>query len=366
MTDRETLLLEIGRRLVNQEQAVVIVPAKKPSGGFWFGGGNMIADRQGRLYVSGRYRNSGDSRTGVGKGERGKELAIFRSEDDGQSFKKVVSFEKPELNVNGWEVLSIEGTAMRWTGNSVELYLSTEKSGRPFADGYNHYHKPGTGSWTIERITASSIEELDPAKVETVLENRDPRWFNVKDPFVYENAGRNTVIGFCTHPFNWASSNTGYAVLNTDGSLSEEMNLSFFPRGFCWDVGVCRGTGFLDLPRSGILTDQLHTLCFYDGAEAMRDYPQHRKAAVRPRGFSCEELGGLACFVDGNPDTTTRVSEIEPAFISPWGSGSSRYVDVLEFNEYYYVTWQQSQSDGSQPLVMNRVPRAEILGMLEY
>ena len=49
--------------------------------GFWFGGGNMVQDHDGTLWLVGRYRNHGDSRTGLGAGERGLELALFRSDD---------------------------------------------------------------------------------------------------------------------------------------------------------------------------------------------------------------------------------------------------------------------------------------------
>ncbi|HSG69431.1 MAG TPA: hypothetical protein VLA12_03405, partial [Planctomycetaceae bacterium] len=59
-----------------------------------------------------------------------------------------------------------------------------------------------------------------------------------------------------------------------------------------------------------------------------------------------------------------RLSRYEPAFVSPFGTGCSRYVDVLIADDGMYVTWQQSQSDFSQPLVMNFVPRAKIEALL--
>ena len=51
-------------------------------------------------------------------------------------------------------------------------------------------------------------------------------------------------------------------------------------------------------------------------------------------------------------------------FISPTGTGCSRYVDVLETKDGFYATWQQSQDDLSQPLVMNFVSRDEALQIL--
>ena len=97
LADRdEAALLRFAHALVDQESARVIVPPKRRETGFWFGGGNMIEDPKGCLYVVGRYRNHGDSRTGLHLGERGLELAIFRSSDRGQTFEKLVSWTKAE------------------------------------------------------------------------------------------------------------------------------------------------------------------------------------------------------------------------------------------------------------------------------
>jgi hypothetical protein len=93
--------------LIDQHQARMVVEPYADEPGFWFGGGNLIAADDGNLYISGRYRNSGDARTGVGKGSRGLELAIFRSRDSGRSFEKIVSFSKEDLNTDDKQVISI-------------------------------------------------------------------------------------------------------------------------------------------------------------------------------------------------------------------------------------------------------------------
>jgi hypothetical protein len=115
--------------LIDPHQARTIVEPYTDEPGFWFGGGNMIAADDGSLYVAGRYRNSGDARTGVGEGTRGLELAIFRSWDGGRSFEKIVSFSKENLSTDGKQVISIEGAALQVLDESVELFISTEKSG---------------------------------------------------------------------------------------------------------------------------------------------------------------------------------------------------------------------------------------------
>lgn len=63
--------------------------------------------------------------------------------------------------------------------------------------------------------------------------------------------------------------------------------------------------------------------------------------------------------VDDDPGSMERLSRYFPLFVSPWGTGCSRYVDVLQTQEGFYATWQQGQADGSQPLVANFVSREE-------
>jgi len=356
-------LMKFSNALVDQEKAKIIVPAQEPSTGFWFGGGNMISDC-GNLYISGRYRNYGDSRTGTGAGVRGLELAIFKSEDMGKSFSKIKSFSKKDLNINDREVLSIEGTALYKSENGVELFISTEKLNRSFPPGLEHFHKPGTGSWTIEVMKAESVEALDTKNYKTILESQDPRWFNIKDPFTYTADNGDLILGYCTHPFNWSSSNTGYVVRKKGENRFSDQNNNFFPRGFCWDVGITRGTSLVHVPQVGDFANGTTSLFFYDGGEAMRSYESHSKAVVRPRGYSCEELGGIAAIENDKMESVERLSIPLPTFISPWGSGCSRYVDVLETEEGFYTSWQQSQKDFSQPLVMTFLPRKEAESIL--
>jgi hypothetical protein len=107
----------------------------------------------------------------------------------------------------------------------------------------------------------------------------------------------------------------------------------------------------------GEFRDHEVSLLFYDGGECVRDLDAHRSAVKRPRGYSCEEIGGLAYYCDGDLRTIDRLSVNGPLFVSPHGTGCSRYVDVLSTDEGYYASWQQAQADGSQPLVMNFVSR---------
>ena len=123
---------------------------------------------------------------------------------------------------------------------------------------------------------------------------------------------------------------------------------------------MTRGTCIVDVPRVGAFRDRCASLLFYDGGESVRNLDEHEKAVKRPRGYSCEELGGVAYFVDGEFDHARRLSKNLPMFVSPMGTGCSRYVDVLRTDEGLFAIWQQSQEDLSQPLVMNFLSTAEV------
>ena len=70
---------------------------------------------------------------------------------------------------------------------------------------------------------------------------------------------------------------------------------SVLERGATWDVACARVTDRLAVPQVGLLAGLPRlSLYFYDGAECLRSLDENAKAVSRPRGYSCEELGGLA------------------------------------------------------------------------
>jgi hypothetical protein len=113
--------------LIDQRSARVIVRPNRAADGYWFGGGNLLEDAAGTLWLVGRFRDAGDSRTGLGAGERGLACALFASADGAASFEPVRSWSKADLSALG-AVLSIEGTALRRRAEGgVELFVSLEK-----------------------------------------------------------------------------------------------------------------------------------------------------------------------------------------------------------------------------------------------
>jgi hypothetical protein len=354
-------LIRLSHALIDQKKAKVLIRPMKNLSGFWFGAGNMVEDNKGNFYLSGRYRNYGDSRTGLYAGERGVELAIFKSEDRGKSFKKIVFFSKEDLSYRDRRVLSIEGSFLHFTEEEVELYVSTEKTGIPYPEGLEEFKKPGTGVWSIDIIKAKSIEKLKSAKIKSLLEGEDPKYLHLKDPVVFKNTQGNTFLIFCTNPFTWASSNSGLAIRPKGSSDFKRFNYTFFSRGFTWDVAISRITGVLHVPKKGFFADMPSSyLFFYDGGESMRKYEEHPHAIKRPRGYSCEEIGGLAFSTEKGFPEIECLSDTLSFFTSPFGTGCSRYVKTLQTEEGIFATWQQSQKDLSQPLVVHFLDKDKV------
>jgi hypothetical protein len=354
----EAKLMAFAHALVDQARARIVVPPNHPSTGFWFGGGNLTVDPSGDVLLVGRYRNRGDSRLGLAAGERGCELAIFRSSDRGENFVKALSFSKSDLSQSRFPVLSIEGSALYFGPSGVELFVSSEKDGIGYPAGLESFLKAGCGVWSIDRLAAKSWEELKQSRIETAFASVNPEFLHVKDPHVAKGPDGGLQLLFCTHPFCWSSSNTAFAVRPVGSQFFDPPRFDMFPRGATWDVAISRGSCLLDVPAVGSFRQTRVTLLFYDGGESLRNLDEHAGGVHRPRGYSCEELGGVAYCVRGDDAQFHRLSRNFPSFISPYGTGCSRYVDVLDDREDYYVTWQQSQPNGSQPLVMNVVRKS--------
>lgn len=359
---QESAFKKLLAQLIDQQTAHVVVPPYQAKYGFWFGGASLARGSDGIIWLSGRYRNYGDSRTGLAAGERGLECAIFRSEDGGHSFQKVCSWSKADLSRPERKVLSIEGTALhRLPDGTWELFVSSEKE-MAYPAGLEQLQKPGTGVWTIDRLIGPSPDQVDPATMESVLENHDwPEYLHVKDPVVFDAPGGGTAMVFCSHPHAWSSSNTGLAVQPNDGGDFRLQNWEIVSRGAAWDVAATRITARLPLPQVGLFAGApACAIYFYDGAECLRPHNENRQGHSRPRGYSCEELGGAFFGWDDAFPNMDRISRLEPLFVSPWGTGCSRYVDCLVTDAGILAVWQQSQPDESQPLVGHFLPMATV------
>jgi hypothetical protein len=359
-------LLALLAALIDQTQARVLVPPLAAQPGFWFGGGNLAAGGQGVIWLTGRYRNAGDSRTGLEAGTRGLECTLFRSTDGGATFQKVAGWSKADLSQPGRAVISLEGTALyRRPDGRWEYYISAERA-EAYPAPWDAYQKPGTGVWSIDCMAAATPDALDPAALAPVLHGRDhPEVLHVKDPVVFDAPTGETALIFCSHPFTWASSNSGLALRPAAAATFTVATWELAPRGAAWDVAATRITARLPVPRLGLFADlPPASIYFYDGAECLRAHDEHGQARRRPRGYSCEEIGGAFLGWDAGFPRLARLSVLQPLFVSPWGTGVSRYVDVLATGDTLFATWQQGQADGSQPLVGHHLPLADVARLL--
>ena len=365
MIDR---LKELGQRLIDQRNARIIVPALGNESGFWFGGGNLIQDQDGTILACGRFRNPGDARTGTGSGERGLEFSVFRASSPDSTFSKALSFSKDDLSKNE-EVVSIEGASLLPSGTDSttwELFVSTEKR-ISYPKGLINFQKPGTGVWSIDRIKGEgNIDSLSPDTLKTVADSPKGESLHVKDPVAFRINPGSTELAYCHHPFSWASSNTGLTRQVGANDVFELIDEDILPRGNSWDVACSRLTERLPIPKIGPFSDiPAISLYFYDGAECLRPLDQNPKAAKRPRGYSCEELGGLAWGWDHEFPKFSKISIDFPLFLSPHSTGCSRYASALFLEDGSLLgSWQQAQNDGSQPLVSNHLGKSEITRIL--
>lgn len=267
----EERLIELGKALIDQKKARVIVEPNKREKGFWFGGGKIVKDSVGNMVVSGRYRNAGDSRYGTSAGERGLELAVFISEDNGKTFRKVRSWSKKDLKCEGKEVVSIEGSSLYFSKNTVKMFVSTEKD-IFYPEGFTEYQKPGTGIWEIDVFDGDSLKNLDVSTIRTVLSSYDPEKLHIKDPAVFDMNNRTWMI-YCKHPFSWSCSYTVVAEIR-NAKAKRIVSEDLLPRGYSWDIAVSRLTCRLPVPKLGIFAGLPPvSVYFYDGAECIREHP---------------------------------------------------------------------------------------------
>jgi hypothetical protein len=170
---------------------------------------------------------------------------------------------------------------------------------------------------------------------------------------------------FCTHPYSWSSSNTGWAMRHRGEDAFAVQAWELVSRGATWDVAATRITGRLQVPPLGCFEGcSPCSMYFYDGAECLRAHEENPLAHKRPRGYSCEELGGAFWGWDATFPELERLSRLAPLFVSPWGTGCSRYVETLTTSEGILAIWEQSQQDGSQPLVGHLLPMDEVARIL--
>ena len=360
-------LKNLSIRLLDQRESTPLIMPQGDSEGFWFGGGNFIQQEDGTILTCGRYRNHGDARTGTGAGQRGLEFSIFKINQAEETAEKIHSFSKSDLSHDA-KVVSIEGGCIlpAHQGMGFEMIVSTEKE-ISYPKELIHFQKPGTGVWSIDLFSGiDGISSISLENPKIIARSEEPNTLHVKDPVAFRIQPDRTELIFCHHSFSWSSSNTGLSqrMKDEDDFILKDYNV--LPRGNSWDVACARVTERLAVPKVGEFADLPDlSLYFYDGAECLRSLDENKEAANRPRGYSCEELGGLGWGWDQEFPKIQKISTHFPLFLSPHGTGCSRYVSALNLQDGSILAgWQQSQKDYSQPLVINRLDSKAVESIL--
>ena len=130
-------------QLICQENAREIIAAHDQRKGYWFGGGNIVTDETGNFWLIGRYRDHGDSRTGLESGARGLELSLFKSEDNAESFQKVRSWSKSEIeNARNYDHFPSD---MKY--RIIDIKLKNK-----FYDSIQFYYIPGDKKFIVQSL----------------------------------------------------------------------------------------------------------------------------------------------------------------------------------------------------------------------
>jgi hypothetical protein len=262
-------------------------------------------------------------------------------------------------------VVSIEGVSLIPDSNSdtgFEFIISTEKKSA-YPKNLINFQKPGTGVWSIDLLQSENgLDSFKLDEMSTIARSEKGATLHYKDPVAFTSNHGNTHIIFCHHPFSWSSSNSGLLTRKKNQASFDLISENILERGNSWDVACSRVTEKLSVPKIGPFADLPDlSIYFYDGAECLRPLDQNAKAAKRPRGYSCEELGGLGWGWDTEFPKLNKLSIDFPLFISPHGTGCSRYASAVSLGDgSIFAAWQQSQIDESQPLVGNHLSSEEV------
>jgi hypothetical protein len=304
-------------------ERVIAPPGEGP--GYWAGAPSVLFDREdGYFYLYYRLRVPRELGRGI-------ECRIARSRD-GSAFETIWSARKQEFPTDSMERAALfKSPQGRW-----RLYLS--------------YVDPADNRWRIDVTEAADPAGFDVRSRQPVLTADDAQCEGVKDPYVILVGGQYRMyVSYATRPAQAYTAqelhgtadifNTGKTTSNTGLALSEDglhfrwVGDVFAPRAGrpVWDAYAARITSLLYVPPV--------FLAFYDGSASVAE--------------NYEEKLGLAVSLDLT--RFERVTESGPLLRSPHGSGSIRYVDVINVDGTLHYYYEYALPDASHELRHSRV-----------
>ena len=306
-----------------------ILEPEATGSGYWVGAPSVLwdVDRGSYLLTYRRRRPRGVDP------DRGYTARIAES-NDGLTFADIWSVEKDAFGTTSMERFSLA----REAGGTYRLYAC--------------YVDPSDRRWRIDVLEADRPESFDSRTARPALTAQTTGTEGVKDPWVFKVGGlwRMLVSYASPRPVDAATREAMHAsadVYNT-GVLTAPTGLATSSDGLNWRwegelIGV-GPTGSWDSyqTRLGSLVYQAPLWYgYYDGIPSVEG--------------NYEERCGIACSFDLRH--WERVTSTGPALVSPHGSGSLRYVDVVNRPGALHFYYEYARSDGSHELRRSSVLR---------
>ena len=311
--------------LFDPEQGQTVIEPTGRGEGYWVGAPSVLYDdatSQFHLYY--RVREP--------RPVRGKECRVAVSED-GLHFRTIWSATQADIGTSSME----RGCLLRTPGGKWRLYLS--------------YVHPSDSRWRIDLMEAASPEAFDVNRRQSVLTPDDCGAEAVKDPWV-------AMIG----PL--------YVMLTSIATKPTGDRQAIHATGDAYATGMVKGSAGLAISQDGLKWHwqgevfapsldgwdrwavRLNSLAyvppvwvgFYDGAADVAE--------------NYEERCGLAVSTDLH--RFERVSVTGPVMLSPYASGSIRYVDVVYAKGAYWFYYEYTRPDGSHELRMSQASGAAV------
>jgi hypothetical protein len=279
----------------------VVVEPPGPGRGNWVGAASVVFS-EGVYHLSYRLRSPGTSNRGYG--------LILAESTDGIEFETTVVLPKEAFGAE-----SLERPALvRCPDGRWRIYISCAT--------------PESKHWWIDAIDASSPREFHPRDRYTVFPGDAATAY--KDPFILVSDDQ--WLGWiCRHPL-------------TDPEATDRMATSFAvsDNGVDW---VIKEDALR--PEPGTWYERgARVACVLRAGDGWVAYFDGRATATD----NAEEKTGVAVALSDSPGVLTPVDG-EPFATSPWGSGSLRYLSVVELDDgRYRLFYEAAVQDGSHAL----------------
>jgi hypothetical protein len=313
-------------KLFKPKEGVTISGPPGRGSGYWAGASSILYDEEeSRFYLYYRLRRPRLIEDGREIG-RGYECRIAES-NDGIEFKTIWKADKSYFGGISLEKASLTKTIE----GKYRLYIS--------------YVDPEDNRWRIDMMEADKVENLDPTKKIKIFTPGDLGIEGIKDPEVIIIGGLYYMfVSYAPSPRDIDSvlrtkmhetadiyntgvtkSCTGLAI-SSDGISFKWIGDVLSPEEDAWDAYATRITSILYSPPV--------FYAFYDGS---RDVSENY-----------EEKLGLAVSFDLKD--FERVTTKSPLLLSPYSSGSIRYVNAVCVFEKIYYYYEIALEDGSHEL----------------